>query len=211
MANKKPIIMVMGGYARSGKSTLLEVIREQVEYPDIAVVSTSETLDEHAWHVYLAICSSSGRQNDFTKSEFISLLRTKSDGILGFNSRKFKTDVAESIVVPAFGRANGIVRPTFKNMLSYYNRGFNVIIECIGGEEWGILEGYLRDCNARYTYFNVRRPGHELSGADIRQLLPTDLELVNDAPDIDSWKEKCKDFILGLLGGASTAQGDSNG
>ena len=201
-------ILVVGGYARSGKSTLLEASKDVSKELVVSYVSTSQTLDEHAWNIYAAAAASCGRRAEFGSEQFISLLRSKADGILGFNSRQFKIDVAEKIIVPLFGRDAGIVKPTVDEMYKLYSQyARNVIIESIGGEEWEILERYLKGYQMDYVAFNVRSPEREQPGVDIRQLLPVELELVNDEPDIFGWQEKSKSFLRSILGGAN-AQGE---
>ncbi len=163
-------IIFLGGYARSGKSTAVTLLREM----EIPCFSTSEFL----YTVAARIWSIGGSYNTTLQQ----LKNTLPDAILwntgGLTKRQFLIHVAENVIVPSYGRGEGIVKPVMNQALEELDISPIVAIETIGGFEYQQLLACVPDY-ATYIPVNIRRHT-ELAGADIRELLPDAVDIWNE-------------------------------
>ncbi len=168
-------LVLIYGYARSGKTTLLNTLESQ----GFLVLSTSVELD------YITV--------DLVKLPrcFIKVLREKNDEVLRQyiaknlkaiypldnphrTCRDLKIWAAEEVFVPYYGR-NTLVKETIYNQFDPCYSGDLVFMETIGGEEAELIKDYWK---SRYTEaspiieINIRRSTEE-KGVDIRELSPT--------------------------------------
>lgn len=165
--NQKPIAVLISGYARAGKTSIISELGHNV-------YSTSKYLD--------LVCSGmlvgSELQNSTDWPElyrtvelnhkYVKDFQSKNENIAppGYTIRSFKIMVAEDIIVPLYGRERGLIIPTL--WVVDYNAPV-IYIETIGGEEAECIKNHLP--NHKIIPINIRSKG-EQAGVDIRQLLP---------------------------------------
>ncbi|MGL6342583.1 MAG: hypothetical protein ACRC80_26000 [Waterburya sp.] len=153
-------LVLIHGYARSGKTTLLN----ELENRGYTTISTSRELDyvtcEH--HHLPRYCAEILRQkNDVT------LQKIMHDPFI--TCRAIKIDVAENYFVPQFGRKR-LIGDTFYNQYYPNTASEYVFFETIGGEEADIAKEVAQEYGFKETIsVDVRRES-ELKDVDIRKL-----------------------------------------
>lgn len=183
---KKPRILIIGGYARSGKSTFIKMARAA----DISAASTSELLDFLCYRVYLSLLMDWSNET-ILEEDFLDSLSKKS-GLVCKDERALKIAVAEEVVVPLFGRKEGIVRPTVEYIKQSEDDVF--VIESIGGEEFDILIDMLGKDKYDIQLLNIVTEKFN-NVDDIRQLLPTENVMLNNCADVKEWEKMCANYI----------------
>jgi hypothetical protein len=149
----KKNILIICGHAKTGKSALINELREECW----SVASTSAVLDELCYQIL-----------DVFDIQDIDLVNKKGIIDVGryeYTPREFKIKIAEQVIVPMFGR-EAMVEISFKNCDEY-----NIVCESIGGEELDILLAYIRKNypDSPVLVLNMRS-ALELKGVDIRKL-----------------------------------------
>jgi hypothetical protein len=211
MTPKLKNVILIGGYSRSGKTSVLKAFKER----GIDVASTSQQLD--------LICSSlichvkkRALQNDWTEiyrdflkgrvdtdTSLVDDLQRKDNSrfkqtLKGLSCREFKIYIAESVIVPTQGRLDGLILPMLRNVNP---QAPIVAIETIGGEEAELVMAALPS-NVVITYVNMRSNLEE-TNVDSRQLLKTGAELwfskENWYGSIDCPNILEKDFTLNAI------------
>jgi len=150
-------IIIIGGYARSGKSTTVRILRNTFNIP---CYSTSEVLHQVT--------------NNLLTKTFDRPIPTDVN-----EKRALCISVAEDALVPVFGRqvfAQAVAAKALSDLSPV------VAIESVGGEEYMLL----LDCLAGQPYqqfnWNLRRT-HERAGIDLRKLLPDAIEIWADGSE----------------------------
>lgn len=151
-------IVVLGGYSRSGKTTALR----QLERLGYTVFASSDIVHSHTQNFIKLL---SGELVDtYRKSTEYQLISSNSLSAM-FNQRDLLIALAES---------TRLLEPNFYARLITdkvnASKATNIAFETVGGTEWEFIQTRLT-VKPSGTY-NVRRPGVELSGVDIRKLLP---------------------------------------
>ena len=153
-------VVFIGGYANSGKTTVLDRLRNSGHL----IVSTSETLHQIADKFH-------GRKLDSKIPE----------------DRTELIRIAEEVLVPVIGR-HGLVSPACEKILNYSGDNEIAIFESIGGEEFRIALNILESAGGlKIDGINLRR-STEQPGVDIRELLPSDKSI--DLPIFKNFKRK---------------------
>jgi hypothetical protein len=176
-------IICVGGYARAGKSTTVEIL----ESLDIPVFSASRFLHKAV---------------DLTKGTVfepwaaaIKLTDIAVD-IVPPSERMQCITMAERILVPTFGRKL-FAHAMFDGLTAVDNQ--IVAIETIGGDEWqefaNLAEGH------RLVIWNVRSE-REQPGIDIRELIPDGQDIWNDET-LEDWREYIENRVYFLKGGTN--------
>lgn len=162
--NKRALLL--SGYSRSGKTTVTSTIR--LHYPDIAVVSTSEHLGKMAISFLANLCSPEDAEQIInTKDD------TRCQELVNLSVRKLKIQLAEQVVVPFFGRFDGLILPALRSPVDANKR--LILMETIGGEE------------ARWIQEHLVNNGYSISKANIRNTAEEDdgtRSLLSDAQDV---------------------------
>lgn len=171
-------ILVIGGMARSGKSTSITLLYECFNFPS---VSTSVMLDEFILQLQV---------------KFGVEIPTEVE-----ERRKHKIIAAEEILVPIYGRES-FACAAAKKIFDIPDR--TVVLESIGGEEWKLLqraistESHWREENFTIHRFNVKRDS-ELSGVDKRVPLDNAYTIWNNGSlgDLcDAWENQLQELGL---------------
>jgi hypothetical protein len=170
-------ILVIGGYANSGKSTSIEHLSKLVP-----VLSTSEKLYDVTADILINVLGFS-----YTKEEMKEILKNgKAAKILMFNShevpayldisvRDLLIMIAEKCIV------NNLGRQAFSgSVINDIPEDSQIVaIESIGGEEYKHLKALAEYKGFNVLPINIRSSG-ELKGVDIRELLPNAKTIEND-------------------------------
>jgi hypothetical protein len=175
-----PKVYLVGGYARSGKTTLLKQAKEACHL----VASTGQELYEIAARAYLAFHSEVFEPSEENIQWAIKFLQQhKEEPLPGFehlSGRQFVILMAENVIVPAFGRSVFVKRAATKVRDFILSNGDNTkdcFVETVGGEEFQILFSklvtHLNISPGRIKVLNLRRP-KEQPGIDLRQLVSED-------------------------------------
>jgi hypothetical protein len=171
-------ILVMGGFARSGKTSSLSILQNL----GISYFSTSILLDNFI---------------EKLEKEFNIPIPEEVE-----NRRQHKIKAAENVLVPIFGRQVFSITAARAAMEAEDSL---VTIESIGGEEWDLIAKAIGDIaysnmiNYRIHRFNVRSK-NEKPGVDIRQLLKNATTIQNDGTLEDlanTWKKTLEE--MGIL------------
>lgn len=158
-------IVFVGGYARSGKSTLMKYLATK----NCHCFSTSQYLD--------SVCEK--ELGEYWTDAFVTkdtLKEKELVALTGKNYRTYKINKAEKELVPKLGRLRALVIPVLTPLLKLSNSDF-VAIETIGGKEFELMLDWIKNNvkSCQISLINCRSP-FELKGVDIRELLPTDKE-----------------------------------
>lgn len=167
-------LILIHGYARSGKTTLLNQLQKQGH----SIVSTSQELD-------FITC-----KRFILPRYCIEYLRNKDNEKLNkvygvpVNCRNLKIDTAENWYIPKFGRAS-LIEKAFLNQLDPHNCSDLVFFETIGGEEAELAKEYWQEhFNQSTLSLNIRR-STEVKGCDIRELAPkNNFQNIFNCPEI---------------------------
>lgn len=155
------VVLFIGGYARSGKSSLLNWL-EDIGY---VVCSTSRVLDN------LADCSVTA----------LGLTPPKDHE----ERRSLKINIAEGIIVPVLSR-KAMVRACIDRIQASEDSDQTFVFETIGGDEYEMAQDML---NPRIPTMNINvRRDSERAGIDIRKLLPYAIELRNNYDSVSQWQ-----------------------
>ena len=157
-------ILILGGYARSGKTTLTDRLGS---LDDIEVFSTSVLLHQFAKRTINNLCGTSwdvGTPLNKYAEYQLSIANADFSGdedmyTLGplLNGRELLIEFAESILVPTFGRqifSSTVIRQAVQSSADY------AIVESIGGEEYRLMQEELTRLGVRQdqiTLVNLRR------------------------------------------------------
>ena len=180
-------IIILGGYAQAGKSTAIELLKEL----GVEAVSTSTLLHEIAERFFKEILGVDQPGMFQDKSKQFCFRTWESRVIPGqpsplpneyssgpaLMSRDILIKVAESILVPTLGRKEAFVAPVVTKAVKCESP--IVVIECIGGHEWDLMQEVLENNLCDYTRVNIRRES-EQPDADYRELLPDACCIWND-------------------------------
>jgi hypothetical protein len=147
-------ILFVGGFARAGKTTTMEILSSL----GVPCFSTSSHLE------VMAAVSFSQFNN---RCDFRELSKE--------HQREVKIFFAEKVLVPFIGRENALVLPVVTKALA--SPEDLVAIETIGGEEFRLF--LSQTVGVPVTTLNVRGPS-EMPGVDSRRLLPSAIELMNN-------------------------------
>ena len=190
MNNKMTLVMIYG-YARSGKTTLMNGLASK----GYSIVSTSQELD------YLTI----ERLN--LPRYFVSVLREKDDAKLQkylknklTSCREEKIKTAEKYFIPLYGRKS-LIRMAFTNQLDFSSILDNtVFFETIGGEEADLVERVWSELNFGLEYdikhINIHSD-NEVKGVDIRKLSnnPEAVEFKNNLNSLQDTIESFREAL----------------
>jgi hypothetical protein len=147
---------VIGGFAYSGKTTLLSLL------PECHRIDTSEYLDKQLYKIIPEFRSHTGAERDRIVPNFM------------ISKRQAKIILAESLLVKTFGRYHGIVRPTVESRLKTPWAG-EFWCSTINNEEFGLMRKAITefDQDATYHVFNLQNSdgGHYNNVDDSRELL----------------------------------------
>jgi hypothetical protein len=156
MKTKMKTALLVSGYSRAGKSTTLNHISGS--YPDVKVVSTSALLSTMA----SSFITSQRCEQAIAKQ----VVDTKDDytckSLSGLTVRELKIAIAEQVIVPFFGRFEGLVLPALRAAVE--DGVEKVIFETIGGEEATLAADYLRKNGYTLKQANMTCPTEEPDG-----------------------------------------------
>lgn len=167
-------IICIGGYARSGKTTTIEIL----ESLGVPVFSASRFLHQVVEQAEKALW------NPFELYDDVMTDRAKC------------ICMAEEILIPVFGRKL-FAHAMYDGAISTPEE--TVAIETIGGQEFQEFKMLAR--GHRLECWNVRSE-REKSGVDIRQLLPEGQDIWNDGTIAD-WQKQIEDRVYLLRGGTN--------
>jgi hypothetical protein len=160
-------VLFVGGYARSGKSTLMKVLRDW----NFTTASTSQYLDSICESDMVTKTGDKSWLNTFASKSL--LLEKKLVEITGHTFRSYKINKAEEEIVPNLGRLNGLIKPSLEPVIKLLGKS-PIAIETIGGDEYNLMLDYLRQNQEQeIDIININcRSTDEQKGVDIRTLLP---------------------------------------
>jgi hypothetical protein len=157
-------IIVVGGYARSGKSTSIKII----ESFGIPTTSTSVILDNILDSLV-----------PYLKDWVPSILESENDPIYKNIRRKKKIWLAEQIICKKLTRQS-LVFGVIKKIKETNSK--IIVVESIGGEEYNLLMEQLYHLSEEFLIKNVNiRRKTEEPGIDIRELLPNSVDIWNES------------------------------
>jgi ribosome biogenesis GTPase A len=164
--NDCPVLFV-GGYARSGKSTLMRLLRDW----NFTTASTSQYLDQVCELELVTKTGDKSWLNTFSNKS--SWIEKKLVDLTGHTFRSYKIQKAEKELVPSLGRLNGLIKPALEPIMGLVGK-CPIAIETIGGEEYHLMLGYLKqDQKQKFNFINLNcHSNYEKKGVDIRVLLP---------------------------------------
>ena len=160
MSENKKIILI-GGYARSGKSSSITILEQQ----GWKIISSSRMIHEFAQRLILMF---TGRAIDTHDKEITFL-----DMLI----RDFLIKLAEDVMMPVFTRA---VFTAPMAALAANSPHDLIAIETYGGVEYDFLSKYLRLEGLTWQNYNIRRQTEE-PGIDLRRLLPGGIDIENNS------------------------------
>lgn len=164
MTNK---LIILGGYARSGKTTALDYL----ESKQVAAFSTSRLLHD-------ATARFLEKATRLQLQELKLILLAKNQPILGVPPRDWLIHVAESVLVPVYGRENAFVEPVVRLALAALDQQ-SVVVESIGGVEFELMHELFASAGVDPICLNIRS-NRELADVDYRDLLPNAIEIENN-------------------------------
>lgn len=171
-------IVTYSGYARAGKTTFINPALELLGYE---VLSTSVILHQFAQKVADSLFNQQLDTLDKSNTLHMQLIDNTGLHQSTMETRDFLITLAESCIVPVFGRSC-IVRVVATKASRLLSEGKLVAIETIGGSEYNLLLDLLSEegiNHADIVEFNVRREG-ELAGVDVRELIPYAVDIENN-------------------------------
>lgn len=191
-------IVFIGGYSRSGKSSTMNLLSRA----GYTCASTSQYLTNVSAYVTTKVGTTAAEAR--STQEYAALveqymlnrpeptpleltireaLTSKHDDLLLTMTlktcRDFKIHIAEEVIVPNFGRTQGMIVPACEAVPPETPL---VFFETIGGIEWKQARSWFDLKGGNQTDMVNIRAAQELQGVDIRELLPTD-NMINFNPD----------------------------
>jgi hypothetical protein len=169
-------LILLTGYARAGKSSLLDALEKK----GILRVSSSRQLSVDTLEYF-----------DLpTTDSFIKKLEDKEKDFneyfidqYGFSCREAKIHVAENVIVPRVGRLAGLIAPAIDNQLGANIEDDSVIAaEVFNSEEWFLWKRAFRTIHAamhpsnKFAVYPIQvRRKTELANVDGRELIGAEL------------------------------------
>ncbi|MGL5880414.1 MAG: hypothetical protein ACRC2V_21925 [Xenococcaceae cyanobacterium] len=166
------MIVLISGYANSGKTTLLDYFSSQV-----SIYSTSQILHQF---VEKTIYELSGLLYDSTNknNEIVITCQSQAKACKRtYLNRDLHITVAESILKKHLGQT--ILVQALIAQLQQHPCHKNCLVETIGGDEADFIIEKLTLANLPFKMVNIRSE-LEVIGCDCRQLLPLGLDIQND-------------------------------
>jgi hypothetical protein len=157
-------IIIIGGYARSGKSSSIKII----ESFGIPTISTSVILDNILDSLV-----------PYLKDSVPRISKSENNSIYKDIRRKKKIWLAEQIICKKLTRQS-LIFGVIKKIKDTNSK--IIVIESIGGEEYNLLIGQLSHLSEEFLIKNVNiRRKTEEPGIDIRELLPNAIDIWNES------------------------------
>lgn len=180
-------LIIINGYARSGKTTALEYFRDKYNY---SVYSTSNYLHEVSARLLNLY------RPKVSIEEFKNILADKDNGVVIFGTqeyevREFLVKIAEEVLVPVFSRkifSSNIIWNLIKD------RPKRAVVETIGGQEWLEMKQVLDYNKIQYRVL-VLRSHREKAGIDIREIINEATIINNDSSCLKSLYSELDSFV----------------
>jgi len=166
-------LVLIGGYARSGKSSTMEALKAL----GAVTASTTDTLYYTYVFPYFRVMFPAFEHWSNTSLYQWFAYDKSPDLPNGWTTRQFSIFVAENIVVPMFGRKEAIVRPALEAAIES-NRGSDIYLQSLNRKEAGMSAEIASEYDYEVVCFNIRSK-EEQGGVDSRDFLPG-LDILRD-------------------------------
>ena len=160
-------VLTVNGYSRTGKSTVCRMLAK------LGWVKASTT-------DYLTTATIEYYGLELNQSTIADFTNKQNDGYylarFGIGTRDMKIHVAESVLVPEYGRLEGLVSPTVNIALKELSatKGQKLLIETVNYSEYSMFVRCLESRQSQYLRFNLLEPiylerDRMLKGVDLRE------------------------------------------